>query len=63
VEVAWPLSEVELPLVLPVVLLLLYVDPVLVLLLRELLSLVPVACCGGGQTWPGGQGAAPIGGR
>jgi hypothetical protein len=61
--VAVLLSDVEelleLVLVLP---LLLYDEPVPVLL--ELLPLlVPVACCCGGQTWPGGHGAAAIGGR
>ena len=70
-EVAWPLSEVELPVELPevelpevelpVVALLLYVDPVLVLRL-VLLLVVPLDCCGG-QTWPGGQGTALTGGR
>lgn len=54
------LSDVEelLVLVLP---LLRYDDPVPVLELLPLL--VPVACCCGGQTWPGGQGAAATGGR
>ena len=58
-----PLSDVEELLVLVLVLLpLLYDDPVPVLL--ELLPLlVPVTCCCGGHTWPGGQGAAATGGR
>ena len=58
-----PLSDVEELLVLLLVLLLRYDDPVPVLLELLLPLLVPVACCVGGQTWPGGQGAAATGGR
>lgn len=57
------LSDVEELLVLLLVPLpLLYDDPVPVLLELPPL-LVPVARCCGGQTWPGGHGAAAIGGR